>query len=71
MRQITARLPDLLLQALDSTAAQQKWSRVEVIREAIRNHLEDFEDIAISLERLRDPDDPILDWEKAKRDLLA
>ena len=32
---------------------------------------EDGADVAVALQRLRDPDDPVLDWEIAKRDLFG
>lgn len=70
MSQITARLPDPLVDALDAAAAQLKRSRAEIIRRAIENYLENFEDLVISIERLRDPSDPVLDWDKVKNGLL-
>ena len=38
----------------------------EIIRQAIEHYLENYEDLSISIERLRDPNDPVLDWEKVK-----
>lgn len=70
MPQISARLPDPLVSALDAAANQQKRSRAEIIRQAIEHYLEDYEDLSISIERLRDPNDPVLDWEKVKNELL-
>lgn len=70
MSQISARLPDPLVSALDAAATQQKRSRAEIIRQAIEHYLEDYEDLSISIERLRDPNDPVLDWEKVKNELL-
>ena len=70
MTQITARVPDDLIAALDAAAAQLKRSRAEVVRHAIERYLEDFDDLEIALQRLRDPSDPVIDWERAKRALL-
>lgn len=70
MSQITARLPDELVQALDQAAEQLHRTRAEVVRKAVEYYLEDFEDISRAIEVLRDPSDPILDWEQVKRDLL-
>lgn len=70
MSQVTARLPDPLVDALDAAATQQKRSRAEIIRQAIEHYLENYEDLSISIERLRDPNDPVLDWEKVKNELL-
>ena len=60
--QITVRLPDEQTAALDATAAALKRSRAEVVRQAIERYLEDFDDLSVAVERLRDPSDPVLDW---------
>lgn len=70
MSQITARLPDELVNSLDEAAARLRRTRAEVVRQAIEYYLDDFEDISRAIEVLRDPADPVLDWEAAKRDLL-
>ena len=70
MTQITTRVPDELLAALDSAAAQLQRSRAEVVRQALERYVEDFDDLDIALQRLRDPSDPVLDWEQVKRALL-
>ncbi|NCC25919.1 MAG: ribbon-helix-helix protein, CopG family [Deltaproteobacteria bacterium] len=70
MAQITARLPEDVLSSLDAAAARLRRSRAEVVRQAVEYYLDDFEDISLSIEALQDPADPILDWEKVKRDLL-
>jgi len=70
MVQITARLPDSVISSLDAAAARLRRSRAEVVRQAIEYYLEDFDDISQAIDVLRDPADPVLDWEAAKRDLL-
>ena len=70
MSQITARLPDELVASLDNAAAELRRTRADVVRQAIEYYLEDFQDISLAIQTLRDPADPILDWEQAKRDLL-
>ena len=70
MSQITARLPDELVESLDNAASQLRRTRAEVVRQAIEYYLEDFQDINLSIQALRDPADPVLDWEQVKRDLL-
>ena len=71
MTQITARVPDELAEALDAAAMQLKRSRAEVIRQALERYLEDFDDLSVALDRLRDPSDPVLDWDEVRRDLLG
>ena len=71
MSQITARLPDTVVSALDKAAQTLHRSRADVIRQAIESYLEDFGDLSIALERLQDPTDESIDWEDAKRALLS
>ena len=71
MNQITARVPDSLIEALDAAATHLRRSRAEIVREAMERYLEDFDDLTISLKRLRDPDDPVLDWDRVKPALLG
>ena len=56
--QITARVPDALAVSLDAAAAQLNRSRAEVIRQALEKYVEDFDDLSVAVERLRDPSDP-------------
>ena len=70
MAQITARVPDEVAEALDLAAAALNRSRAEVIRQALESYLEDFDDLTVALERLRDPSDPVLDWDEVRRELL-
>lgn len=69
--QISARVPEELAQALDAAATQLRRSRAEVIRQALERYVEDFDDLAVALERLSDPADPVLDWEDVKRELFS
>ena len=68
--QITARLPTPVLELLDNAARELKRSRAEIVRQAIEYYLEDFDDLTVAVERLRDPGDPVLDWDEVKRDLF-
>lgn len=70
MNQITARLPDSVFSALDEAASQLRRSRADVVRQAIERYLEDFDDLTSAVERLRDPTDPVLDWERVRHELL-
>lgn len=71
MTQITARVPEELFERLDRAAKTLGWSRSDVIRGAIEKYLEDFEDLSKGLDRLRDPADPVLDWEVVRAELPA
>ena len=70
MSQITARLPDELVASLDNAATELRRTRAEVVRQAIEYYLEDFEDLNLALQALRDPADAVLDWETVKNELL-
>ena len=70
MAQITARVSDEVAEALDAAAATLNRSRAEVIRQALESYLEDFDDLTVALERMRDPSDPVLDWDEVRRELL-
>jgi predicted DNA-binding protein len=71
MTQITARVSDTLVEALDAAARGLKRSRAEIVRQALERYLEDFDDLTVTLERLRDPSDPVLDWVQVRDDLLS
>ncbi|MYC62523.1 MAG: ribbon-helix-helix protein, CopG family [Caldilineaceae bacterium SB0661_bin_34] len=68
--QITVRLPDEQAVALGEAAAALKRSRAEVVRQAIEQYLEEFDDMSVAIERLCDPSDPVLDWDEVRRELL-
>jgi len=71
MSQITARVPDEVISALDRAAQSLHRSRADIIRQAIEAYIEDFDDLSVAIERLRDPSDESIDWQEAKRALLA
>ena len=71
MSQITARVPDELVEALDAAAEALKRSRADIIRHALERYLEDYDDLDVALERLRDPADPVLDWDEVRQELLS
>jgi RHH-type transcriptional regulator, rel operon repressor / antitoxin RelB len=71
MSQITARLPDEIVAALDQAAKSLHRTRADIIRQAIETYLEDFSDLSVAIDRLRDPSDECVDWEEARRALLA
>ena len=59
MAQITVRVADEVAEALDAVATLKR-SLAEMIRQAMERYLEDFDDLAVAFERLRDP--PIWFW---------
>lgn len=71
MTQITVRVPDELAESLDAAAAMLKRSRAAVVRRALEQYLEHFDDQSAALDRLGDPSDPVLDWDEVRRELLG
>lgn len=69
--QVTARIPTQVVESLDAAAATLKRSRAAMVRTAVERYLEDFDDLAVAIERLRDPADPVLDWEDVRRDVVG
>ena len=70
MVQVTARLPEDLVEKADRAASRLNRSRAQLLRQALEYYLEDFDDLRLALDRLNDPADPVLDWEDVRRDLL-
>ena len=71
MTQVTARLPEDLVRNIDDAARSLNRSRAQIIRQAIEYYLADVDDLRLGLESLKDPADPVLDWDEVKRGLLA
>jgi len=71
MDKITTKLPDEIIASLDNAANTLHRPRAEIVREAIERYLEDFDDLHVALKRLKDPPDPVPDWDDVKRDLLG
>ena len=69
MGRISARVPDELVKALDSAASELKRSRADIIRSALEQYLEDFDDHTVALKRLHDNSDPALNWDLVRDEL--
>ena len=71
MGEISATVPDELVEALDAASQATNRSRNDLIQQAVESYLEDLRDATLAMERLRDEEDAFLDWEEVKRDLLG
>ena len=67
---VTVRLSDHEVDVLDRATAQLGQSRTDVVRLAIESYLDDFDDIASAIDRLRDSSDTVHDWDEVKPVLL-
>ena len=71
MTRITTRVSDEMVEALDAAAAKLRRSRADVMRQALEQYLEDFDDLPAALDQLGDPSDVILDWDEVRRGLIG
>ncbi len=71
MTRISASVPAELLEAVDRAAGELGRSRADIVRQALERYLEDFADLAFAGERLRDPADPVLEWERVRQGLIG
>ena len=69
MGRISARVPDELVKALDSAASELKRSRADIIRSALEQYLEDFDNHTVALKRLHDTSDPALNRDLVRDEL--
>ena len=70
MSRITTSLPEGLASELDAMTPRLERSRADIVRHAIKRYLDDLDDLEATAERLRDPNDPTLDWNQANREPL-
>jgi len=61
---VATRFPESIIAELDEVARERKRTRAEIIREAVEVYLKEWADYAIAIDRLRDPNDPILPAEE-------
>jgi len=71
MARITASVSTGLLEAVDRAAGELGRSRADIVRQALEAYLEDFDDLTLAGERLRDPADSILEWDRVRQGLLG
>ncbi|MBN2337651.1 MAG: ribbon-helix-helix protein, CopG family [Acidobacteria bacterium] len=66
---ISVRLPQGLARQLDSIAKETERSRSFIIQKALESYIEDFADLQIALDRLRDKSDEAVSSGELKRTL--
>ncbi len=71
MTTITVRVPAGLRGMLDKASAELGRTRSDIVRQALERYLEDLDDLTLAEERLRDPTDPVLEWEPVRQKLLG
>ena len=64
------RLPKELAERLNDIAMETERPRSFIIQKALESYLEDYADLQIALDRLRDSTDPYISGEELRKSLL-
>jgi RHH-type rel operon transcriptional repressor/antitoxin RelB len=66
---ISIRLPDELAEQLKGIVKETERPRSYIIQKAIEAYIEDYADLLIALERLRDKADPVITGKELRKSL--
>jgi len=66
---VSIRLPDELAEQLENVARDTERSRSFIVQRAIEFYLEDYADLQVALDRLRDKSDRIVSSDELKKSL--
>jgi RHH-type transcriptional regulator, rel operon repressor / antitoxin RelB len=66
---LSVRLPEPLAKELSQIAEETERSRSFHVQKALENYIEDFADIQIAIDRLRDPQDSIVSSKDLRKSL--
>ena len=66
---VSIRLPDVLAKELEQIAGETERPRSFHIQKALESYIEDFADVQIALDRLRDQKDPVLSGREMRKSL--
>jgi RHH-type rel operon transcriptional repressor/antitoxin RelB len=66
---VSIRIPDMLAKQLDGVAKETERPRSYIIQKALESYLEDYADLQIALDRLRDKTDPIVSSTEMRKSL--
>lgn len=66
---VSIRLPDVLAKELDHIADETDRPRSFHIQKALESCIEDFADVQIALDRLRDQKDPVVSSHEMRKSL--
>jgi len=66
---VSIRLPNTLAKELDHIADETERPRSFHIQKALESYIEDFADVQIALDRLRDPKDPVISSHELRKSL--
>jgi RHH-type transcriptional regulator, rel operon repressor / antitoxin RelB len=66
---ISLRLPDNLLKPLEKLSESSERPRTYLIKKAVENYLEEYEDYQIALHRLHDKNDDVISLAQLRKKL--
>ncbi|MFO7871831.1 MAG: ribbon-helix-helix domain-containing protein [Kiritimatiellia bacterium] len=66
---ISVRLPNAVARKLGRVAQETERSRSFVVQKAVETYLDDFADLQVALDRLRDKSDPVLSGKDMRKSL--
>jgi len=66
---ISIRLPDAVAKKLDGVARETERSRSFIVQKAVESYLEDFAELQIALDRLRDASDAVISGKELRKEL--
>jgi RHH-type rel operon transcriptional repressor/antitoxin RelB len=66
---ISIRLPDGLAKQLEGIAKETDRPRSYIMQKALETYLEDYADLQVALDRLRDKADPIITSKEMRKSL--
>ena len=69
MTTMSVRIPDSLAQKLDGVAKEAERTKSFLIQKAIEAYLDDYADVQIALDRLRNPSDKVVSGKDLRRSL--
>jgi RHH-type rel operon transcriptional repressor/antitoxin RelB len=66
---VSIRLPDIIAKELDHIAEETERSRSFHVQKALESYIDDFADVQIALDRLRDQKDPVVSSREMRKSL--
>ena len=66
---VSIRLPDNLAKQLDQISDETERPRSFHVQKALESYVEDFADLQIALDRLRDPKDKLISGKELRKSL--
>ena len=66
---VSIRLPNIIAKELNHIAEETERPRSFHVQKALESYIDDFADVQIALDRLRDPTDPVVSSREMRQSL--